>query len=167
VQSPHPLRSPAVFVGLALCLAIAILWLRSYLPETLLCESDGGRVLIIARPQQPRAVARTERDGRTVDGYLGYLLDPQLSPNVLPREHRLLGFYYARGDDEGRPGGPFQVVGVPYWFLFTAVAVPTVLLLRRHRVASRRRAAALCATCGYDCRATPDRCPECGTIPAR
>jgi hypothetical protein len=54
-------------------------------------------------------------------------------------------------------------VRVPYWLPALVTGLPpAVWLLRRGR--QRKRAAGkLCPTCGYDLRATPGRCPECGT----
>jgi hypothetical protein len=51
---------------------------------------------------------------------------------------------------------------VPYWFPFLVGAfLPGLRLWRRSRrpLGARRN---LCPACGYDLRATPDRCPECG-----
>jgi len=54
----------------------------------------------------------------------------------------------------------------PAWLPAAAMAMlPAVwvgLTLRRHRSAQRLRRG-LCSRCGYDLRATFDRCPECGT----
>ena len=54
---------------------------------------------------------------------------------------------------------------IPYWFpvLITGV-LPATALYHRMRRRARRRPAGYCVTCGYDCRATPERCPECGTV---
>jgi hypothetical protein len=42
--------------------------------------------------------------------------------------------------------------------------LPAVAIYRRYWRASRKKGC--CENCGYDMRASPDRCPECGTIPS-
>ena len=53
---------------------------------------------------------------------------------------------------------------LPYWLphyvAWLVIAVTLIEPLRRR--ALRHREAGLCEGCGYDLRATPDRCPECG-----
>jgi hypothetical protein len=58
------------------------------------------------------------------------------------------------------------VVGlsVPYWPLILAGLVPPALWTRRRIQRQRWRRAGLCFRCGYDLRATPGRCPECGMV---
>jgi predicted Zn-ribbon and HTH transcriptional regulator len=51
-----------------------------------------------------------------------------------------------------------------WWFLFACFATLATLLNRAWRKRRYQRPG-LCRTCGYDLRATPHRCPECGAIP--
>jgi hypothetical protein len=74
------------------------------------------------------------------------------------------GGWRFQGREWGQPASRSEQVSlsVPWWSVVCFIALlPAV----RHAVRRRRhknRGARTCASCGYDLRATPGRCPECG-----
>jgi hypothetical protein len=71
-----------------------------------------------------------------------------------------LGFALVEGLFQGRS---YRGIMLPCWFpvllLSVGPAAWLVLALRQRR----RRKLGFCVKCGYDLRASPERCPECGT----
>ncbi|HZN68177.1 MAG TPA: hypothetical protein VFB66_23020 [Tepidisphaeraceae bacterium] len=167
--------------------AVAVLWVRGY------HEVDRVQWSTRVDPRAGRADAWSLVSGKGVVAvlweretwlqaalpYLGYLPAASrqggfsystLAPaNVTVRTETFwqrLGF--ARHDvTDGGPASAWsrrtRLVRLPHWFLLLSSAVPPTAALRSRR----RRKGGLCVACGYDLRATPGRCPECGHVPTR
>jgi hypothetical protein len=91
----------------------------------------------------------------------------------------------ATATHRGVPAAGFDSVVFPGWYgpgtslrayrysyflvLLPAAVLPTTRLVSfaRRRFRFRRCAPGVCEGCGYDLRATPQRCPECGRVPSQ
>jgi hypothetical protein len=69
------------------------------------------------------------------------------------------------------PTGP-PSAGIPYWqcsipiaYVIFLFAVAPGLWVLMHVLPRGQLSSNICPSCGYDLRATPDRCPECGAVP--
>jgi hypothetical protein len=73
---------------------------------------------------------------------------------------------YVWGIYEFRADGQLKMA-IPLWLLclVTAVLAATRLISQRYRASGW--GVGMCPSCGYDLRATPERCPECGAAAGR
>jgi hypothetical protein len=161
------LATSAAILSLFLCIASTALWVRSYriCDSTRFADSGQWRSYTSSRGRVIYLRAR-----RIVEPYLNekFSLTTQPAiPNVetaqwLVRDFvRFAGFAYGEGSAPDYVG---RALVVPLWFTTLLFAVPPALWVRGWR-RRRARRQGLCPKCGYDLRATPDRCPECGAEP--
>lgn len=83
----------------------------------------------------------------------GWYNEPLEPPSFGPTSFSCYSETMGRGHDWN--------VNMPSWFLVLTTAIAPLLWLRMFR--RQTRTAGHCPSCGYDLRATPNRCPECGT----
>ena len=62
------------------------------------------------------------------------------------------------------PARTWATVMFPFWTPTLLLALSSAMFMYVSFRMQRAQHAGHCAMCGYDLRATPDRCPECGTV---
>jgi hypothetical protein len=174
--------------SLLLCVAASSMWLRSYWRQdapgvitsrgaTWLMSSRGklGVLVLHVRTYQDvwsmtRLDQAADRGSPTELGNLGTLGPDEkkgaagfgVAHSSLRAGRVTVGAIRFNGDPAGSTVD-LRWAFAPYWSIILPAAIaPAARAARRFR---RRRAIrpGLCPMCGYDLRATPDRCPECGT----
>ena len=108
---------------------------------------DGAVLRIVISPQDPTAVSRLPPAAA------------QAARGELDREP--LHFLGAAVRYRGYPYH-WWTAAVPFWILALVTSIAPGLWLRARVRRMGRRRRGQCLRCGYDLRATPERCPECG-----
>jgi hypothetical protein len=159
------LFSTAAALSLGLFVATVALWVKGYFVTESVRWSDQRAWQCWMHGRGQMMYLRAAADGlvhmapnRQVEGEGKRVADAQW----LVRDFvRFAGFAFGRGAGMGYTG---WTVVVPMWFACVTFAVLPIVGFRGWRRRRRVDRAGLCSACGYDLRATPDRCPECGAV---
>jgi 4-amino-4-deoxy-L-arabinose transferase-like glycosyltransferase len=167
----------AAGVSAVLCVGVCVLWVRSYWVGESLSGERWERAFRIYSTRgtfgvnvfwlynkwgEPLFRRKPTEYSRWPEPY------PQRSAEDLgaARVVRLPGFTHYTVEP-GVGGGNIRLgewtVGVAYVLPAALFVVLPALYVRR--LLRARHGAGRCAACGYDLRATPGRCPECGAVP--
>ena len=155
-------------LSLVLCLAASMLWVRSHwaadrfrvfrVPRVVALVSVHGRVGVACRKVNQAALDVPVHADRRFRLDSGPAAETPFWADDWP-DWNARGFQFVRADDtiswQWR-------LWVPLWFLVLALSLlPAASLMNRRRETYRKKHCR-CPACGYDLRATPGRCPECG-----
>ena len=156
-----------VATGCVLTLAILLLamigvgWAQSYRAQHLISAWFDNDSVYSLRSAEGVLVVIVSRDWSAP---YGTRPDPRLWASTHGRGQAIpdTTFWNRRGFFFSNTANGFSIA-FPYWLAAAVASVAPVSILWR---AARRRylpRRGLCPHCGYDLRATPGRCPECGT----
>ena len=156
---PRVLLTIVAMISAALAIAFIALWIRSYSPNSASMQTRDSISFTHDDPlywiiSHPGSLAFCRQKGRNWDA------------------HPLRGFKRFGidfGGSYGDDGSMLWNLVLPYWMITSlAVVLPMIRVevWRRDRRMRHRTARGLCPRCGYDLRATPQRCPECGAAPS-
>jgi hypothetical protein len=176
------LLTAAAHASTLCCLALVTLWARSYgveeqirrdRPHTFALASGHGELVLTYADRTHVRPVRVFR-GWTYSASPAFRRPPARDyRNVfgVARHFDLGGFSFVHGRKPTTSYvGPAIAdpvllrLGVPHWLFAVACAILPIrsFVYRRPPPATPLTQ---CRTCGYDLRATPERCPECGRIP--
>ena len=167
-------------LSLLLCVAVVVLWVRSlgrtgssYFIQPALhvqfTSSDGVLGLTLTRDSGLRPAVNSSDDLYGWFSYRTPMPPGHDRATLTTRGCNEWGFGFYLSETVGPPRGYWRfggrrlwIVWVPFWLPVLLAALPPAWYSGATIRRRRRGRAGLCAACGYDLRATPDRCPECG-----